>query len=74
MLKTMKTKAALLVALALTASTSALAALPTEVTGAFTSVKTDGEEMISAGWPILVAITGGIILMKLFKRVIGRST
>jgi hypothetical protein len=74
MFKTMKSKAAVFAALALTASASAFAELPTAVTGAFTTVKTDGEAMIDAGWPILVAITGGIILMKLFKRVVGKST
>lgn len=74
MFKTMKSKAAAFAAFALTASASAFAELPTAVTGAFTSVKTDGESMIEAGWPILLAVTGGIILMKLFKRVIGKST
>lgn len=74
MFKNMQAKAAVVAAVLLGASTSAMAALPTEVTGAFTQVKTDGEEMISAGWPILLAVTGGIILMKLFKRVIGKST
>lgn len=74
MLKKFATKAAAVAVTLLAVSTSAMAELPTAVTGAFTQVKTDGESMITAGWPILLAVTGGIILMKLFKRVIGKST
>ncbi|HSD40091.1 MAG TPA: major coat protein [Rhodocyclaceae bacterium] len=55
-------------------ATQAQAVLPTEVTGAFTSVQTDGTSMISAGWPVLVAITGGLILMGVFKKVISKAT
>lgn len=53
---------------------SAHAALPAEATAAFTSMNTDGSSMIAQGWPILVAITGGLILMGIFKKVLSRAT
>jgi hypothetical protein len=55
-------------------ATNAQAVLPTEVTAAFTAVTTDGTGMISAGWPVLVAITGGLVLMGIFKKVISKAT
>lgn len=51
-----------------------LIALPTEATDAITAVQTDGQALIDAGWPVVVAITGGLILIKLFKKVILRTT
>ena len=56
------------------AAGSAQAALPTEATDAITALQTDGTAMIDAVWPVVVAITGGIILIKLFKKVIFRAT
>lgn len=56
------------------ASGSAMADLPTEVTAAFTSLSSDGAAMIAAGWPVLVVIFGGLILMKIFKKVGSRAT
>lgn len=53
---------------------SALAELPTEVTAAFTAVKTDGASMIALGWPVVTAVVGGLLLIKLFKKVASRST
>lgn len=52
----------------------ASAELPSAATDAITAVQTDGLAMLSAGWPVLAAITGGFVVMKLFKRVINRAT
>ena len=65
---------ALVAAGVLSVSTGASAALPTGATDALTSIQTDGSALIDAGWPIVVAITGGMILIKLFKKVVGRVT
>lgn len=61
-------------ALALGMVSSAMAELPPEATAAFTSVKTDATDMIAAGWPLLVAVTVGFVLMKLFKRGVNKAT
>jgi len=58
--------------LALTAS--AHAELPTAVTGAFTTVQADAGDMLDAGWPLLVAITVGFVLMKLFRKVVSKAS
>jgi len=50
------------------------AALPTAASDAITAVQTDGAAMITAGWPVAVAIVGGLVLIKLFKKVIGKVT
>lgn len=60
--------------LALVGVGSAHAALPTAATDAITAVQTDGAAMIAAGWPVAVAIVGGLILIKLFKKVVGKVT
>lgn len=56
------------------AATQASAALPTEATDAITAIQTDGTAMISAGWPVVVAIFGGLVIIKLFKKVLSRAT
>lgn len=55
-------------------ATTAQAALPEGVTAAFTTVQTDAGSMIDAGWPVLVGITVGFVLMKLFKKVVSRAS
>lgn len=73
MFKNGKSKA--LAAFSLLAVTGAAnAALPTALTDALTSIQTDGTALITAGWPVFVAITGGLILIKLGKKVIGKVT
>lgn len=57
---------------ALVLGTAAHAALPTEATAAFTALKTDGESLITAAWPVVAAITVGFILISLFKRAAGK--
>lgn len=56
------------------AAMSAHAELPAAATAAITAVKEDGSDLIAAGWPVLVAITGGLILMGIFKKVLSRAT
>lgn len=53
---------------------NAQAALPTEATAAFTEVLSDGKEMVGLAWPVAVAITGGFILIKIFKKGISKAT
>lgn len=58
----------------LLATSSAHAALPTAVTDAITAFQGDATALINAGWPLLVAVFGGMILMKLFKKVGNKAT
>lgn len=59
---------------ALLASVSAHAALPTVVSDAITSFQTDTVSLINLGWPFLIAVFGGMLLMKLFKKVANKAT
>lgn len=56
------------------ASSSVFAAIPAEATAAITAMETDATAMVADGWPILVAVTGGLILMGVFKKVLSRAT
>ena len=47
---------------------SAMAALPTEATAAFTQLSTYVTDILAAVWPIVAAVVGGFALIKLFKR------
>ena len=44
------------------------AELPAAATAAFTQVQTDGLALIDLAWPVAAAITGGFILLGLFKK------
>ena len=44
------------------------AALPTEATAAFTGLSTNVTDIFTAIWPILATVTGGFVLIKLFKK------
>jgi len=58
-----------LVAAAVTiASTGAMAALPTEASGAFTTLSGNVTDILAAIWPIVAAVVGGFTLIKLFKK------
>lgn len=69
-----KTKQALLArfalinAAALGVVSSAHAALPTEATAAFTAVSDNATAVLAAVWPIVGLVTGGFILIRLFKK------
>lgn len=49
----------------------ALAALPAEATAAFTTLSGNGTDILTALWPIVATLTGGFVLIKLFKRGAG---
>lgn len=54
--------------LLMTVGVSAHAALPTEAANAFTTVSTNVTDIFAAVWPIVATVTGGFILVKLFKK------
>ena len=54
---------------ALLAAVSAHAALPAGATAFFTSVSTDFGDLLTAAYPVLIVITGGMIIMGLVKKV-----
>lgn len=58
---------------ALVASGSAMAALPAEATAAFTTISGNVTDVLSAVWPIVALATGGFILIKLFKKGANKS-
>lgn len=60
--------------LLLMAAGSASAALPAEVATTLTAVQTDGEALIALAWPVMGAIVGGFVIMKLFKRAVSKAT
>ncbi len=49
-------------------STGAMAALPTEAAGAFTTLSGNVTDILAAIWPIVAAVVGGFTLIKLFKK------
>jgi hypothetical protein len=59
---------AMIAALLVLAVGLAEAALPAIVGTTMTSVQTDGLALVDLVWPVVGAITGGVILLKLFKR------
>lgn len=50
---------------------NAMAALPTEATAAFTAVSGNVTDIFAAIWPIIATVTGGFVLIKLFKKGTG---
>lgn len=54
--------------LAFIASAGAHAALPTEAAAAFTAAQTNVTDILAVLWPIVASLTGGFLLIKLFKR------
>lgn len=58
----------------LMASSAAHAELPPEVTAAFDKIKTDFADLATSGWGVVAAVTGGLILLKLFKKFANRAT
>lgn len=70
-MKYLKTKLA--VAASVMGASVANADLPEGVTGAFTTIQTDGLALIDLAWPVLIAVTGGFIIMGLFKKAAKRA-
>ena len=53
---------------AIVATGAANAAVPTEATDAITGIGTDAGTLLAAVWPVVIAVTGGFILVRLVKR------
>lgn len=70
-MKYLKTKLA--VAASVMGASVANAALPEGASGAFTAIQTDGLALIDLAWPVLIAVTGGFIIMGLFKKAAKRA-
>jgi hypothetical protein len=49
-------------------ASSAMAAVPTEVTTAFTSISDTAAGILALVWPIATAVTVGFVGLKLFKK------
>lgn len=61
-------------AVILLGSVSAHAALPAAVDTAFTDFQANATALLDKGWPLLIAVFGGMVLMKLFKKVGSKAT
>lgn len=64
-------KKSLLLVSMLAAAGVANAALPTEATAAFTAVSGNVADIFSAIWPVIATVTGGFVLIRLFKKGTG---
>lgn len=51
---------------------SALAEVPAAATTAITTLQTDALAMIDDAWPVIAAIVGAFLVIKVFKRVAGK--
>lgn len=47
---------------------SAHAALPSEATAAFTGIQGNVTDILAVLWPIVASLTGGFVLISLFKK------
>ena len=70
----MRKSRALVVGLATVAGSSAMAAVPTEVSTAITSMTTDVGDYSSAFIPLAVAVAMGFVGIKWLKRFINKAT
>lgn len=61
-------KAVLVAVLSFIAASGAHAALPTEAAAAFSAAQTNVTDILAVLWPIVASLTGGFLLIKLFKR------
>jgi hypothetical protein len=67
------TKVASVLAVSVAVVGTAAADLPAGVGLAFTDIQTDGLALIDLAWPVLTAITVGFVIIKVFKKVVGRA-
>jgi len=58
----------------LVAAGSAHAALPPEATAAFTGISDDYTALAAVAWPVAGTVVGGMILLKLFKKMANKAT
>lgn len=63
-------KALLAVAL-IVGMSAANAALPTEAAAAFTTITGNVTDIFAAIWPVVAAVVGGFVLIRLFKKGTG---
>lgn len=52
----------------MTVAEQAHAALPASVSTAFSTLETDAGSLIDLVWPVVITVTVGFVLIKLFKR------
>lgn len=67
-----KLSASLAVLAASLTSGAAFAALPSGVSEGLTTIKTDGLALVDLVWPVIIALVGAAIVMKLFKRFVNK--
>lgn len=72
-MKTLKSKVAVGVALAMTAGVAS-AALPADAQTAIDSVATFVDDILAAVWPIVTVLTVGFVGIKLFKKGANKAT
>ena len=53
-------------------SGAAFAALPAGVSDGLNTIKTDGLALVDAVWPVVIAIVGAVVVLKLFKRFVNK--
>ena len=58
----------------LVAAGSAHAVLPPEATAAFTGISDDFTGLSAVAWPVAGTVVGGMILLKLFKKMANKAT
>lgn len=51
---------------------SAMAALPSGVSSGLDDIQTDGLALVDLVWPVIIALAGAVVVMKLFKRFISK--
>lgn len=69
----MKKLFARLAVLAASVSTgAAFAALPGGVSSGLSTIQADGIELVNLIWPVIIALVGAAIVMKLFKRFVNK--
>ena len=53
-------------------SGAVFAALPTGLGAGLSEVKANGMELVDLVWPVIIAMVGAAVIMKLFKRFISK--
>ena len=51
---------------------SAMAELPDGAATAFTTLQTDALALLDLAWPVVIAVTVGFIILKMFKKASGK--
>lgn len=58
---------------AVSAAGAAVAEVPAEATAVLTTAAADAGAILTAGWAVLAVVVGGLIVMGLVKRVVGKA-